>query len=135
MNKKFSAYFDKRFLFSSTAHVFHIAQKSQNYNHRFHCDHLRSSERENVSEELFDYLFWMLYVYFCSCRTWIEISFLLSWRRELHHRFCILTDITLFSWHAFVVKVVVVLTESQTKQFFPQMVHIFHSPKVWIVWL
>ena len=42
----------KRFLFLSTAHIFHIVQKSDNPNNQFQCSHRDNSECENVSEEL-----------------------------------------------------------------------------------
>ena len=41
--------------------MFHIVQKSQNFNHQFHCGHRKNGERENVSEELFG-----IYIYLYS---------------------------------------------------------------------
>ena len=42
-------------------HMFHIVQKSQNFNHQFHCGHRKNGECENVSEELFG-----IYIYLYS---------------------------------------------------------------------
>ena len=119
--------------------MFHIIQKSQSFNHQLHCGHQGNSERENVSEELFGYFFWVLYFYFCNCWSCTEIWFLLSRRIKLHHRLFILIGIALFmesqskrplwilkaSYHAYVAKVVVVPIEWQTKKvFFPNNSHL-----------
>ena len=52
-SKRFLVCFTKSFLFLSTAHVFHIAQKSKNLNNQFRCGRRDNSDHENVSEELF----------------------------------------------------------------------------------
>ena len=55
------------FLIPSVAHVFRIAQNLQNPNLQRRYGHLDNSESEIVSEELSDYPFWTLYVYFYNC--------------------------------------------------------------------
>ena len=47
--------FVKRFLFLSRIHVFHNAQKSQNPNHQFHCEHQDKVSKSSV--EPFGYPF------------------------------------------------------------------------------
>lgn len=89
------------FLFLVTVHTFYIVQKPQSQS-SIPLWPSEEYQHENVSEELLSYPLWTLYVNCCACN---KIWLLLSQRRELPHRLCILISyiisiLTIFRSHS-----------------------------------